>query len=191
MKKTVEKLKLILIIGTLLVANILVFIGMGPTNLAPWLLMAGILSLPLLLKRSSGKCQDFLVWSHDYSVGVKEFDEDHKKLLNLINNLKAAVLCNTGEEFERHNLKEMLDYTRHHLKREEELMEQYGYPDFEGHKAQHDQMIGYVEGYAKKYEEKGQAILPEIAEYLTLWLTQHIYVTDMKYTAFLNERGVE
>lgn len=191
MKKTAEKLKLYLVIGIFLLANILVFIGMGPASLAPWLLLAGIISLPLLLKRGNGECQDFLVWSDDYSVGIDEFDEDHKKMLNLINNLRAAVLCNTGEEFERHNLREMVAYAREHLKREEALMEQYGYPDYEGHKAQHDQMIGYVEDYAKKYEEKGRAILREIAEYLTLWLTQHIYVTDKKYTAFFNERGVK
>ncbi|WP_330178022.1 hemerythrin domain-containing protein [Candidatus Vondammii sp. HM_W22] len=83
-------------------------------------------------------------------------DKDHKKLLNLINNLSACILCTTGEEFERHNLSELIAYTRNHLKAAEDLLQTNGYPDYEGHKAQHDQMISYVESFVRKYDAVGR-----------------------------------
>jgi len=111
----------------------------GGAAIAPWLLLAGILMLTLLLRSSSGKCQNFLVWDDDLSVGIQAMDEDHKHLLNLINNLRASVLCNTGEAFERQNLDDLLEYTRGHLMREEALLQEHDFPNYEGHKAQHDQ----------------------------------------------------
>ncbi|MEE9357748.1 MAG: hemerythrin domain-containing protein [Sedimenticolaceae bacterium] len=90
------------------------------------------------------------------SVGIESMDKDHKKLLNLINNLSACILCTTGEEFERHNLSELIAYTRNHLKAAEDLLQTNGYPDYEGHKAQHDQMISYVESFVRKYDAVGR-----------------------------------
>ncbi len=186
-----KKILLVLILILLLVADIMVFMAEGAAAIAPWLLLAGILLVPLLLRSSGGKCQSFLVWDDDLSVGIQAMDEDHKHLLNLINNLRASVLCNTGEAFERQNLDDLLEYTRSHLKREEALLEEHGFPNYEGHKAQHDQMISYVESYVRKYQEQGRKILPEIADYLTLWLTDHIKVTDKQYSAYLADRGVK
>ena len=52
-------------------------------------------------------------------------------------------------------------------------------------------MINYVEDFVRKYEDVGRDILPDVADYLTLWLTQHINITDKKYTAFFHECGIK
>lgn len=102
---------------TLFAANTLAFIEIGASSLTPWLLLAGLsLSAFLLYMNRRGNCDNFLVWRDEHSVGIEAMDKDHKKLLNLINNLRACILCTTGEEFERHNLNELIAYTRYHLK---------------------------------------------------------------------------
>ncbi len=186
-----KKILLATVFGLLIVADILAFLSLGATAAAPWLLLIGILLLPLLLRDGGGRCQSFLVWGDDFSVGIEAMDRDHKNLLNLINNLRASLLCNTGEEFERQNLQELVQYTRDHLKREEALLQAHDFPNYEGHKAQHDQMITYVDSFVRKYESQGRKILPELTDYLTLWLTGHINGTDKQYSAFLQERGVK
>ncbi|HEB95009.1 MAG TPA: bacteriohemerythrin [Sedimenticola thiotaurini] len=185
-----KKILLAVILVLLAAADVLVFMAMGAASPAPWLLLVGLLLVPLLLRSKATKCDSFLVWDEDLSVGIEAMDRDHKKLLNLINNLRAAVLCNTGEAFERRNLEDLVEYTKEHLQREEELLRQHEFPNYEGHKAQHDQMISYVNTYVRRYDEQGRKILPEVADYLTLWLTDHIKVTDKQYSAYLNERGV-
>ncbi|HHH38773.1 MAG TPA: bacteriohemerythrin [Sedimenticola sp.] len=186
-----EKLVFWSLVVALAVACLLTFVKLGAADVTPWLILVSLVVLVLSRwQKGRGKCESFLVWDDDYSVGIEAMDRDHQRLLNLINNLKAAMLCNTGEAFERRNLDELVDYTRTHLAKEEQLLQEHGYPDYEGHKAQHDQMISYVESYVRKYEQEGRKVLPEIADYLTLWLTDHINVTDKKYTAFLNAKGV-
>jgi hemerythrin len=184
-----DKLRFPAVFALLIAAVIGAFVEAGLSAFTPWLLLACVLVLAATQTRG-GKCETFLVWQDNFSVGILEMDEDHKKMLNLINNLRAAILCNTGEDFERYNLQELMAYTRGHLSREEALMSKHGYPDFEGHKAQHDQMISYVETFCRRYEKDGSKVLSEIVPYLTLWLTDHINVTDKKYSAFLQERGV-
>ena len=185
-----KNFKMLTIVVLLVIAIVAGFVELGAASVTPWLALAALAAL-VQYNRGGAKCQNFLVWSDEYSVGIKAMDADHKRLLNLINNLKAGMLCNTGEEFERHNLEELVSYTRTHLANEEALLKEHGYPDYEGHKAQHDQMVSYVESFVRKYNDKGSAILPEIADYLTLWLTQHINVTDKKYSEHLQQRGVE
>lgn len=172
----------------LAVTALLAFRDFGIDHAVPWLLLLAAIALPLVPR--SERCANFVVWRPDYAIGIQVIDEEHKTLLTLINSLLAAVHCNTGEEFEQHALNELVAYTKYHFSREEELMAKYDFPDYEGHKAQHDQMIMRVESFLKRYEQRGRKALEEVAAYLKLWLVQHILGTDRKYGPYLHERGV-
>ena len=180
---------LLVLMAVLFIAAALSFGAVGVKHAAPWLTLIAAALLPLV--RRAEQCSEFLTWKTEYATGLRVIDEEHKKLLTLINSVLAAVHCNTGEEFERHALNELVEYTKYHFRREEELMSSNQFPDYEGHKAQHDQMIEQVEGFIRRYEERGRDALKDVADYLKLWLLQHILVTDRKYGPFLQERGVQ
>jgi hemerythrin len=187
-KKLLNKLKLLAAYLLLAAAVAMVFVELGFASFVPWLLLVALAVYYGVTH--FGERDAFLVWSDDYNTGIRAIDEDHKQLLNLVNNLRAAVLCNTGEEFERHTLQELAAYTGYHFDKEEALMQQYDYPDFEGHKAQHDQFKQYVHGFVTRYEEQGEKVLEDVADHLTRWLLQHINGTDMQYVPFFKEKGV-
>lgn len=170
-----------------LIAAVLIYLQNG-MNPAFWLVL--VVAGALFYIGREGKCVNFVTWKEEYSVGIPSIDEDHKKLLNLINNIQAAVMCNTGKEFEQESLSQLMDYTQYHFQREEELMRTHGYKDYEGHKGQHDQMIIQAKVFFDRYKERGRDALPEVTHYLRLWLLQHINGTDKKYTPFLQEKGV-
>jgi hemerythrin len=188
MHKVITRLKRILAYGLVAAAVVLVFQGLGWERVTPWFLLGALASYYFLIR--TGRCDAFMVWSDDLNTGIASFDQDHKKLMALINNVRASVLCRTGEEFERQNLQELLEYTQSHFAREEQLMLEHNYPDYEGHKAQHDQMALDVQCLAKCYETKGSKILPQLADYLTRWMVQHINGTDKKYLEFFQEKGM-
>ncbi len=187
-KRLITKLKLWLAYLLVVVSVLLVFSDLGFASITPWFLAASLAVYYVVTH--FGRCDAFLVWDKSYNTGIDQIDEDHKKLLNMINNLRSSVLCNTGREFERHTLQELVDYTETHFEKEERLMQEYGYPDYEGHKAQHDQMAQYVAGFIRRYDEDGKKVLPDVADHLTRWLIQHINGTDMKYVEFFQEKGV-
>jgi hemerythrin-like metal-binding protein len=175
-----------LVLGALLAALALAFVAVGPLSPLPWLILAGAAGIPWLLRRET--CRDFVAWRDDYSVGLDILDDEHKRLLALINNVLAANQCGTGTVLERQALDELLAYTEYHFKREEDLMVEHGYRDYEGHKAQHDQMRTQVKLYLKRYEERGREVLPELANHLKLWLLQHIAGTDKRLAPYVAGR---
>ena len=111
-------------------------------------------------------------------------------LVSLINQLQAAVDYSTGEEFEREALDELVDYTKTHFSHEEGLMEQYAYPDYEPHKAQHQEMIKHVEDVLAEYEQDQDRAMRNALHFLKQWLIKHINGTDQQYSGFLREKGV-
>jgi hemerythrin-like metal-binding protein len=178
-----------LLLGALLVAVIISFISFGAAHPVPWIFLAIALAVPFLMRRMENK--HFVVWKDDYSVGIESIDEDHKKLLNLINNLQTAIHYHTGEQFERQALDELVNYTKYHFSREEELMEKFGYPELEAHRAEHARMIEKVGVFIEQYEQKQYEALEEVAEFLKNWLVNHINGTDKRYSAFLAEKGAK
>ncbi len=187
MKKSYSPLLLALSIGLIIVAIGFGFLW-GPTNPVPWILIGVLVLIPLIYSRISKRST--LEWQESYSVGVQAMDDDHKRLLILLNKFQTAYEYHTGDEFEREALNELVDYTKTHLEREEKLMEENGYPDLEAHKQEHREMIARVEQFLTLYADKGHAVLGEVSQYLRDWLINHINGTDKRYGPYLNAKGV-
>ncbi len=187
MRKSLQTFGLSLFI---VLAFIVIGVGFlfGIDNPVPWIMIAVLVALPFIHKRITAR--RFVAWKDEYSVGIEAIDDDHKQLLTLINNLQTAVFYPTGEAFERQALKELVDYTKYHFKREEELMQKHGYPDFETHKKQHDEMIAKVGRFMDEYEEDRESTTEGLTQFLKTWLIQHICGTDQAYSPFLHEKGV-
>ncbi len=187
MRKSLQTLGLSLFI---VVALIIIGIGLLP-GMNPWVsvVMAAILlAVPLINKWLTSK--RFVQWKDDLSVGIGSIDDDHKKLLTLINNLQTAVYYPTGEAFERQALKELVDYTKYHFEREERLMRENDYPEYEEHKRQHEAMIARVTGCMTAYDKDREGTIEDLTRFLKTWLIQHIAGTDQKYSGHLRSRGV-
>jgi len=175
---------LILTLATAAILAVLI----SPANPLSWLLLASLAVLPLIHQRL--KSQQYLKWKSAYSVGIASIDMQHRKLIELINSLQAAVDYSTGEHFERKALDELVDYTKTHFKYEEELMEQNGYADFESHCREHARMIARVDEVLAAYHEDPHNALHEALKFLKDWLINHINGTDKQYSQFLIDKGV-
>lgn len=179
----------VLAIG-LLVALTVIALGLmvDPLNPVSWALVLLLALSPYLHRRIVAR--RFVEWRDEYSVGIESIDNDHKRLLNLINQLQTAVHYQTGEQFEREALDAVVDYTRGHFQREEELMESHDYPELEAHRAEHRQMIERVDGMLEEYRRNPQSGLEDAVQYLKNWLIHHINGTDQAYSGYLHDRGV-
>lgn len=188
MRKSLQTFGLSLFI---VLAFIVIGVGFlfGIDNPVPWIMIAVLLMLPVIHKRLTAN--RFVEWKDDLSVGIESIDDDHKRLLGLINNLQTAVYYPTGEAFERQALKDLVDYTKYHFEREERLMQENDYPDYEPHKRQHEAMIAKVGGFLAAYEKDRESTIEEMTGFLKTWLLDHIAGTDREYTPHLQSRGVK
>ncbi|MBQ0730323.1 MAG: bacteriohemerythrin [Oleispira antarctica] len=187
MKKRSNALIFAALIGLIIVAIGLGFL-MGVGNPIPWILIAVLLLIPFAYKKYHKP--SLIFWKEEYSVGVKSLDDDHKRLIFLLNQFKTAYDYDTSADFERQALEQLVEYTRFHFTREEDMMQQAGYSDIENHKNQHIKMIAQVEDFVDQYRREGHDSLNEVSVFLSDWLIRHINGTDKQYTQCMLEKGL-
>ncbi len=175
------------IVGLIIVAIFLGFLS-SLTNPISWILIAVLFLIPMFYKKTVKTNE--MVWKDEYSVGIDSLDNDHKKLISLLNQFTTAYDYAMSEEYEREALNDLISYTKYHFEREEQLLDQHDYPDVVAHKAQHKVMIDQVESFVHLYNIKGHDALDEISKFLSDWLINHINGTDKQYSEHLHNKGI-
>ena len=139
---------------------------------------------------STSTARSLLRWSESLSVGLDSIDSQHKTLIDLINELYKQMKSGATKDAIGEALGKLIDYTGSHFKYEEELFAQYKYPEQASHKELHHKMVSQVVDFQKQFKEEGKDISIELMEFLKEWLLNHIKKTDMKYSSFLQSKGV-
>jgi hemerythrin-like metal-binding protein len=131
-------------------------------------------------------------WTAKLSVGIDSIDEQHKKLVNMINALNDAMLTNSSDELLGKIFTGLAAYTQKHFTYEENMFAEYGYPDSEEHKRQHNELIAQVVDLKEKFIENPQRTMSaDLMLFLKRWITNHIMRTDKEYAEFLISKGVK
>jgi len=132
----------------------------------------------------------FFEWKDSYSVGVKEMDNQHKVLIDLINQLHTAMSSGKGSTVSGPIITEMVRYTKFHFGAEEQLMTKHGYPGLLSQKAEHLKFTNQAIDYQNQLNSGAVSLSISILNFLKDWLTTHILGTDQKYSDFFNKKGV-
>lgn len=133
----------------------------------------------------------FISWDENYCVGVREFDNHHKKLVSLTNDLHESMKVGKSKEILSDIIKELVDYTAKHFAAEEKYMQQYNYPDMQQHKVEHEKFVAKVIEFQKGYEAGKVLLTMEVNSFLKDWLLNHILKTDKEYGQYFNEKGLK
>jgi hemerythrin len=129
-------------------------------------------------------------WDSTYSVKVKRFDDDHRQLFRIINELHDAMLARRGQAALQNALAELLRYSEKHFSGEEQVMRSAGYPQLLAHMEQHRKFTDKIKDVSEKYKAGSIGMTVEVLDFLTEWLKKHIVGMDKQYSHFLNSRGV-
>ena len=129
-------------------------------------------------------------WNEKLSVNIRAIDEQHKKWINILNELHDAMKAGKGRDAVGNVLDELVEYTKVHFASEEKLMEANGYPLFSGHKKLHEDMVKEVEFLRSEHSSGAAGLTIEVMQFLKNWLNEHIIGTDKNYGPYLYGKGV-
>ncbi|MDH5473315.1 MAG: bacteriohemerythrin [Gammaproteobacteria bacterium] len=180
--RNVSMLILSVLILTLLVMIVLGFM-LGFSHPLPWVLIVVLTVIPFIHDKIIAK--RFVEWKDAYSVGHKDIDLDHKKLLGMINHLQTAVHYQTDEDSIENTLNELIEYTKYHFSREEKIMQDHNYPGLDEHKQEHAQMVDQVTKFIDEYRVDKTRTIDNVLQFLKSWLINHINGSDQKYRPYL------
>jgi hemerythrin len=131
-----------------------------------------------------------ITWNENYSVKVKQFDDQHQKLIDMLNELHESMKVGKGKVALEKILHGLIQYTQNHFSSEERLMKQYNYPEYEKHKKEHNLLVMQVLDLQKMYKNGTAILTQDVMQFLKDWLQKHIQGEDKKYGPFLNNKGV-
>ncbi len=132
-----------------------------------------------------------ITWSDEYSVEIQEIDEQHKKLIFIINKLYNALAAKKERAKVSAVLAELVEYTKVHFAVEETLMRIFHYEDYDAHKAIHDRIVDRVLEFQRKFEAGNDEVGMELLMFLKEWLFDHIKKVDTAYSKHFQKHGVK
>ncbi len=121
-------------------------------------------------------------WSDDLKIGVPEIDEQHKALIQAVNDLFDACSKGLGRKKIGETLEFLKNYVVTHFRYEEALQKRVGYPGYEEHRKIHTAFVSDVQKYADQFEKEGPTIsfVASFNAFVSNWLLFHISREDKK-----------
>lgn len=131
-----------------------------------------------------------IAWSDNLSVGISSIDEQHKKLVNMINALNDAMSRGEARDVLKKIFDGLLVYADKHFGYEEKLFATHKYAAEPAHRKEHDALRKRVTELKQRMDEGDYMLGAEVMAFLKEWLTNHILKSDKAYTSFFKGKGV-
>jgi hemerythrin len=129
-------------------------------------------------------------WDDGYLIGIQQFDDDHKLLVQLLGEVYNAFLSRKpGDRKPQEILDSLAAYTVAHFGGEEEWMRDCDYPRREQHILEHKAFILRLSEFQRNFREGTGQLTLDIISYLRVWLLTHIAVSDSDLGVFQRESG--
>ncbi len=130
-------------------------------------------------------------WDNKYSVGISIIDNEHKKLIGIINKVILLQHNSSSPEDIKEVISEMNKYIHAHFAAEEAYMVKFDYPDYENHRKEHQAFSIQTMAFLDKVTNSNRRLVCEILEHLKSWLVNHVQGTDTKYISCFKEHGLK
>jgi hemerythrin len=132
----------------------------------------------------------YFAWEDRFAVNVKEIDQQHKTLVNLLNTLYEAMVANKGRAVHNEIIYNMVEYARVHFETEERYMRRADYPEYPSHKAEHEKFTAKALDLKERADNEAFILTLEIMNFLKEWLQNHILVSDSRYSGHFQAYGI-
>jgi hemerythrin len=136
------------------------------------------------------KLEQPLVWKPDFSTGVAIIDDQHRVLINMLNEASSKLTDRSPLEDFSTIVQGLLNYAGYHFGTEERLVSERGYDkemaeDAALHIDQHRDFAGKVMAAHAKLSAGQRIPKAELVGFLRDWLVNHIMNTDKKLGSFI------
>ena len=126
---------------------------------------------------------ELITWSKSLMCGIKLIDDQHKGLVDLVNDMFCHV---TGDDEQERKylskvIEEAVNYIKVHFVTEEKIMDATKYQGYAEHKAEHKKFILTVLEHVDKFKTGKRVPLMSFSKFLKDWVLSHIAVVDKQY----------
>lgn len=122
----------------------------------------------------------YIEWDESFSVGVKILDNQHKKLIGILNTVIEHSDADVRSKEVAEILTEMTRYASHHFETEEKYLEKLGDEELDNHRKEHQYFLKETAEFCFETMNNKQTLTKEVLVFLRRWFLDHILKSDMK-----------
>ncbi len=131
----------------------------------------------------------YFEWGNDLVIDQGPIDEDHKYLVDLVNELHTATSQGLGREVVGEILERLVTHTRAHIQREEQIMAAAKFPQLSGHQLGHNDFMDNIVGLQQKFAQGSLTVASQLSILLRDWLSIHIRRSDRELMLFMTQKN--
>jgi len=126
---------------------------------------------------------ELISWNNNFSSGFKLIDDQHKKLIDLVNEILKYVSASGKHDYDYFNkiIQEVVIYTKVHFSTEEKIMLITRFNNFTDHKKEHENFIHAIIKNTRDCESGKMNALSSFTGFLKEWILSHITMMDNQY----------
>ena len=126
-------------------------------------------------------CIDIFPWNDNFATGIARVDEQHRRLVEILNDLASHVAFPSEDLGLDVILASLMDYTLYHFETEEGIWGEYLTGDLAqaAHRAEHQAFVASVlQAKAEAGDRPMETLVQDLLSLLTRWLASHILEKD-------------
>ena len=131
---------------------------------------------------------DLIKWRKEFSVGVKELDNQHKKIIKILNQIFTLHEKGKDERQMEKIISNLYEYIKDHFRIEEEYMVKYNYPGYDKQKEEHNRFIDRFSEFQREFLKGHRLTAINLFNFVWDWFSQHILKLDKLYSPFQKEK---
>ena len=152
-----------------------------------------------------------LTWRNDWLLGIEQLDEDHRRMVHLLNLLFAApetpmtgagptetgvqtaeTIVADARAILLERLDEVIEHLRAHFAREEAFLHSIDFPGYDEHSSEHAlQMAEFVQLRREILGQGTDHLDAEIIGGIKRWFFNHVIAEDHRFAAYYFEKILE
>ncbi len=134
----------------------------------------------------------FIEWDDSMCLGVAELDDEHRRLVDILNELHAFLKTSPSHEKITRIIDQLVAYTAYHFMHEEKLFLGADYPGADFHIAEHRALTERVLDIQRNIRFGIQKGVPEeLTRFLKEWLVHHTQGVDRGYVPYISKEKAE
>lgn len=133
---------------------------------------------------------ELVSWGDELVFGVAKIDNEHKRLMDLVNQVYRDVKSGKGGQVDAGTFTDLFNYSKQHFADEAQFMESINYPDMEAHRVEHATFLDRLKAMDSA-AKAGQSIMPvDVVSFMGSWWQSHIAGSDAKLAAYSKKNGI-
>lgn len=121
-----------------------------------------------------------LQWKNEYSVGIASMDDEHREMIDLINDVYAKLGDSPDAASIESCLEEIFSTISLHFALEERIMRDSGYDEYDAHKEDHEELLDEIRDLMDSFETNPKEGARALERRLSDWFAKHFASFDAR-----------